>query len=108
MLQTARRLHVRNDRPRLPPVVGDMGLDEVSPFGLQGLKRETLQVLRSDCIDRLAVALALRGTRQQIRDESFVAEPGPVPFQCTVRASFRCSWLKPSRWNSHSGAVLSM
>lgn len=70
------------ERPRsvpveqgLPAIVGDMGLDqEASPFGLQGLQRETVQILRADCIDRLAVALTLRGRRKQIRDDQFVQE----------------------------------
>ncbi len=46
--------------------------EENSPFGLQGLSRDTLQILKPGCIERLAVTLALRGTRQQIQDKDFV------------------------------------
>ncbi len=74
MLQTAPRRSRADQRRNLPAVVGDMGLDEASPFGLQGLQRENLQILKADCIGRLAVALALGGTRKQIRDDQFVAK----------------------------------
>jgi len=46
--------------------------EDQSPFGLQGLKRETLRILKSGFISRLAISLALRGTRDQIRDPAFV------------------------------------
>lgn len=62
-------------RPQsLPPVVADLDFDEVSPFGLQGLKRGPLQLLKSDCIHRLAVTLALRASRHQIEDEAYLEE----------------------------------
>jgi hypothetical protein len=73
MTSTLLRPSLHKGRPALPPMVGDMGLDEASPFGLQGLKRETLRVLKPDCIRRLAVTLALHGTPEQIGDESYVA-----------------------------------
>ena len=50
----------------------DFDLQDDSPFGVQGLTRETLQIVKPECINRLAVALALRGTREQIRDAAFV------------------------------------
>ena len=79
MLQTLERPSVRHSSKALPPVVGeidvgDVGLEDASPFGLQGLQRETLRVLKADCITRLATTLALTATRKQIRDEGFVAE----------------------------------
>lgn len=46
--------------------------EDNSPFGLQGLMRETIRILKPDCITRLAITLALRGTRKQIRDMDFV------------------------------------
>ncbi|MFO0917175.1 MAG: hypothetical protein U0872_02540 [Planctomycetaceae bacterium] len=48
-------------------------LEEDSPFGLQGLSRETLSLLKPDAINSLAVALALKGTPEQIRDLEFVS-----------------------------------
>lgn len=47
-------------------------LEDNSPFGLQGLLRETIRILKPDCITRLAITLAMRGTRKQIRDMNFV------------------------------------
>lgn len=47
-------------------------LEDSSPFGLQGLMRETIRILKPDCITRLAITLAMRGTRKQIRDPQFV------------------------------------
>jgi hypothetical protein len=58
--------------PEWSPVPEDVDLEDSSPFGLQGLARETLQILKPDCINRLAVTLALRATREQIRDKSYV------------------------------------
>lgn len=74
MLQMAERSRTHQKQRSLPAVVADFGWDEdeASPFGLQGLKRETMQLLKPECINRLAVTLALRGTRQQIRDPQFV------------------------------------
>ncbi|MDB5341801.1 MAG: hypothetical protein JWP89_178 [Schlesneria sp.] len=46
--------------------------EDDSPFGLQGLMRESISILKPDCVTRLAITLALRGTRRQIRDMSFV------------------------------------
>ncbi|MEK6258234.1 MAG: hypothetical protein AABP62_06395 [Planctomycetota bacterium] len=72
MLQTATLPSLKPSvRPTLPH---DIDLEDNSPFGVQGLARETLQILKPDCINRLAVALALRGTPDQIRDASFVRQ----------------------------------
>ncbi len=48
-------------------------LEEDSPFGLQGLSRATLTILKPECINRLALTLALKGTAEQIRDPEFVS-----------------------------------
>lgn len=45
-----------------------------SPFGIQGLARETLKILKPECINAFAATLALRGTPEQIRDPQFVAQ----------------------------------
>ncbi len=57
-----------------PRVVGQrlVDIDELedsSPFGLQGLKRKALRLIKPDCISKLAVALAMNGTRDEIRGE---------------------------------------
>ena len=73
MLQMASRSLTDKTRRSLPAVVADFGLDEeASPFGLQGLKRDTMQLLKPECVTKLAATLALRGTKQQIRDPQFV------------------------------------
>lgn len=59
-------------RPLRRPLFSEAGLDESSPFGLQGLMRESVQVLNQDAIGPLAFALAVRGTRKQIQDNAFV------------------------------------
>ena len=84
------------------------GMDDDSPFGLQGLTRDTLQILKPDCIERLAVMLAIRGTNQQIRDMDFVLK----------QLSFRKEWLdeyrivhliEKSLWiQGHSDLVMTM
>ena len=53
-------------------VPDNSGFDEESPFGLQGLTRDTLLILKPDCLAKLAITLALRGTRDQIQDLKFV------------------------------------
>jgi hypothetical protein len=57
-----------------PRVVGQRLVDasefeDSSPFGLQGLKRKALRLLKPDCISKLAVALAMHGSRDEIRGE---------------------------------------
>ncbi len=46
--------------------------EDHSPFGLQGLTRDVLQIVRPEFITQLAITLALKGTRAQIRDPEFV------------------------------------
>ena len=50
------------------PLVADMGIEDSSPFGLQGLKRETLTLLKANAVKPFAASLALSGSRQQIKD----------------------------------------
>jgi hypothetical protein len=50
------------------PLVADMGIEDNSPFGLQGLKRETLTLLKTNAVKPFAASLALSGPRQQIKD----------------------------------------
>ena len=52
----------------------DVGFDDVSPFGLQGLSRESLRILKPECIGRLAQDLSLRGSPQQTQDSQFTAQ----------------------------------
>lgn len=56
--QTARNL----------PLVADMGIEDNSPFGLQGLRRETVTLLKTSAVKPLAASLALSGSRDQIKD----------------------------------------
>jgi hypothetical protein len=58
--------------PEWSPVPETEFWQDSSPFGLQGLARESLQILKPDCVTRLAVTLALRATRKQIRDPEYV------------------------------------
>ncbi|HEY4262771.1 MAG TPA: hypothetical protein VGM98_21610 [Schlesneria sp.] len=51
---------------------GTAEFEDDSPFGLQGLMRESVRILKPECVTRLAITLALRGTRRQIRDMNFV------------------------------------
>lgn len=50
------------------PLVGDMGIEDNSPFGLQGIRRETLTLLKASAVKPLAAALALSGRRKEIED----------------------------------------
>lgn len=49
-------------------------MEDDSPFGVQGLARDTLHILRPECIGPFAATLAICGTPQQIRDDAFVAQ----------------------------------
>ena len=53
-------------RPALAPV--DATFEDSSPFGLQGLRRDPLQLLKTDAIGRLASTLALTVGRRDIRN----------------------------------------
>jgi len=50
----------------------DAELEDASPFGVQALMRDELQILKEECVSRLAIILGTRGTRAQIRDPEFV------------------------------------
>lgn len=52
----------------------DFNTDDQSPFGVQGLTRGTLKVLKPDCITRLAVALAMRGVQDFFQDAGLIRE----------------------------------
>jgi hypothetical protein len=58
--------------PEWTPIQEDDCLEDSSPFGLQGLARDSLQILKPDCINRLAAHLALRATRAQIKDPNYI------------------------------------
>lgn len=47
--------------------------EDSSPFGIQGLARGSIQILKPECVNRLAVKLALRATAAQIKDDDYVA-----------------------------------
>ncbi len=99
-------LHVENVRSL--PLVADMGLEDNSPFGLQGLARESIELLKADAIKPLAAALALSGNRDQIRDpaltEKFLARnSGWVDEYSVVRLIERSLWF-----NGQSDFVMQM
>lgn len=64
------RVSVREETQRFDDYQAVM--EEDSPFGLQGLARDTCTILKSDRIGQLAATLALSGTRDQIQDINFV------------------------------------
>jgi hypothetical protein len=56
-------------------VITETAFEDASPFGLQGLKRNSLQILKPEFIGALAATLALRSrSRREIRDPQFVAK----------------------------------
>jgi hypothetical protein len=64
-------------RPRLDdrPIVADtFSLEDSSPFGLQGLRREGLKLLKSDCIGKLAFRLAMRGGKKEVQRDVLAEE----------------------------------
>ena len=60
------------ERPEFSTIPVSAEFEDASPFGLQGLARQSLRILKPDYITKLAITLALRGTRSQIRDLEFV------------------------------------
>lgn len=83
---------------RALPLVADMGLEDNSPFGLQGLARESIQLLKADAIKPLAAALALSGNREQIRDQGLMEKilarnAGWVEEFCIVRLIESSLWF---------------
>ncbi|MEJ7594754.1 MAG: hypothetical protein WKF77_24770 [Planctomycetaceae bacterium] len=80
------------------PLVGDMGLEDNSPFGLQGLARESIELLKAEAIKPLAAALALGGNRDQIRDHALTKKilarnSGWVDEYCIVRLIESSLWF---------------
>lgn len=70
-MSTSTSLPLR-ERPAFSSAEDSAGLDAGSQFGLQGLSRDMVQILKPNCIERLAITLALRGTHEQIKDPEFV------------------------------------
>lgn len=60
-------------RPKMVPVRPELSIEDDSPFGLQGLAREPLTLLKPEHINSLAVTLALTATPTQIRNPKFIA-----------------------------------
>lgn len=48
-------------------------LEDSSPFGLQGLAKKKIRIIKPESITRFAVNLALCGARKQIQDPKFVS-----------------------------------
>jgi len=59
-------------RPECSYVPDHTEFEDASPFGLQGLDRDLLQILKPECVTRLAITLALRATRAQILDDDYI------------------------------------
>ena len=83
-------------------------LEDASTFGLQGLARETLTILKPDCVNRLAATLALRSTRAQIQDPAHVQQvlsrhPDWVEEYQIVHLIERSLWIQ-----GHSDLVMTM
>lgn len=62
----------RLESSRALPLVAEMEFADASPFGLQGLRRETLTLLKEDAVKRFAVALSLARNRRQTEDSSLI------------------------------------
>lgn len=65
---------VRHRNPILSSDIRQAVMEDDSPFGVQGLVREKLRILKPECIGPLAATLALVGKPEQIRDDAFVAQ----------------------------------
>ncbi len=101
-------LDLKVENVRSLPLVADMGLEDDSPFGLQGLARESIELLKADSIKPLAAALALSGNRNQIRDPALTAKilarnSGWVDEYSIVRLIERSLWF-----NGQSDFVMQM
>ena len=73
MSQTATAVSVKHSyeslrHPQWSPIPDGNEFEDNSPFGLQGLARDTLQIIKPHCINRLAVRLALTKARAALRD----------------------------------------
>lgn len=85
-------------KPVAPRVTVDW-LDDASSFGLQAFLKQSMTILKADAIHSLAVALALRGTRKQIRDDAFVQHvisrtPGLVEEYRVVHLIEKSLWIQ--------------
>lgn len=82
--------------------------EDASRFGLQGLTRHSLSILKPDCITPLGMRLALTGTPDQIRDEQFVARQ--LAAQPTWSDEYRIVHLiEKSLWiEGHSDLVMTL
>ncbi|WP_010586374.1 hypothetical protein [Schlesneria paludicola] len=83
-------------------------MEDASTFGLQGLTRDALTILKPDCVNRLAATLALRGTREEIQDPAYVQRvlsrhPDWVEEYQVVHLIERSLWLQ-----GHSDLVMTM
>lgn len=95
-------------QPEWSPVAETELWEDNSPFGLQGLARESLQILKPDCVNRLAVTLALRATRKQLHDPDYVNRvlswhPNWVDEYQVVHLIERSLWIQ-----GHSDLVMTM
>ncbi|HVJ85983.1 MAG TPA: hypothetical protein VM452_10095 [Caulifigura sp.] len=73
MLKTLSR-PARASSPVRRPVVDHSAFEDASPFGLQGLRRDSLQLLKTESIGRLASTLALKASRRDLRNPNAVAD----------------------------------
>ena len=72
LLQELERKGPERPGPMCGEAPSDAVFEDASPFGIQALMRDELQILKDDCVSRLAVILSTKGTRAQIRDPEFV------------------------------------
>lgn len=82
--------------------------EDSSPFGLQGLSRDELVILKPDCVNRLAIYLALRATPEQIQDDGYVtrvlkSHPDWTDEYQIVHLIERSLWIQ-----GHSDLVMTM
>lgn len=85
-----------------------LDFEDSSPFGLQGLSRDELIILKPDCVNRLAVTLALRATPEQIRDDAYLgrvlkSHPDWIDEYQVVHLIERSLWIQ-----GHSDLVMTM
>ena len=90
------------------PVPTGTEFEDDSPFGLQGLARDSLQIIKPECVKQLAVRLALRATRAQIQDADYVNQvlslhPEWVDEYQVVHLIERSLWIR-----EHSDLVMTM
>jgi len=95
-------------RPAVSAAPSSIELEDSSPFGLQGLSRDTIRILKPEFITRLAITLSLRGTRRQIRDREFVNRV--LSYDETMLDEYQVVHLiEKSLWiQGHSDLVMTM